>query len=267
MKRSISAPNEIPLSTMNKDGHSSPSPAKKQRLMQVMAASGAAKKFIIRPSDYAKAAFKSNGHSVQEVRAQYEAKLQTPSKDMIQAYGSKVLNLVRQGDLEGLKKAQEEGTNVQCCNRFGESLLHLACRRSYTEIADFLIASTGKKDIEDKIVENKPEDAKESSTTSTATATTTSQNMLHIRDDYQRTPLHDACWTVEPNLELVDLLLRHAPEQVVMEDVRGNTPFDYVRKDHYGMWLRFLWERKALLKPIQAAAEKEQESSEPVKEE
>ncbi|KAL3907354.1 MAG: hypothetical protein SGARI_003576, partial [Bacillariaceae sp.] len=218
VKRSLSAPNGVPLSSMD----SSPSPAKKQRLMQAMVASGASKKLMIRPSDYAKAAFKSNGCSVSDIQTQYEAKIQTPSKDMIQAYSSPVLNLVRQGDLKGLEKAQQEGTSVQCCNRFGESLLHLACRRSYTEIADFLIASTGK----------------ESGT-----------NMLHIRDDFKRTPLHDACWTAEPNLELVDLLLKHAPEQVVMEDVRGNTPFDYVRKDHYGMWLKFLWERKALLKP------------------
>lgn len=229
-----------------------------------MAAHGAAKKLIIRPSDYAKAAFKSNGYSIADVQAQYEAKLQTPSKDMIQAYGSKVLNLVRQGDLEGLKMAQEEGTALQCCNRFGESLLHLACRRSYTEIANFLITSTGKK-AEEK--SEKTEDAKESS--STVTTTHSSSNMLHVRDDYQRTPLHDACWTAEPNLELVDLLIRHAPEQVVMEDVRGNTPFDYVRKDNYGMWLRFLWERKALLKPIeeQDRASFNDENSEAVKQE
>jgi hypothetical protein len=228
MKRSLSAPHGAPLAEINDQE----SPAKKQRLMQDMAAADAAKKLVIRPSDYAKAAFKSNGFSVADVRKQYEAKIQTPSLDMIQAYNAPVLNLVRQGDLKGLEKAQQEGTALQCCNRFGESLLHLACRRSCTEIANFLIASTGK-------------DNKENSSSS---------NMLHIRDDYKRTPLHDACWTAEPNLELVDLLIRHAPEQVVMEDVRGNTPFDYVRKDHYSMWLRFLWERKALLKPLQGAS-------------
>ena len=73
---------------------------------------------------------------------------------------------------------------------------------------------------------------------------------MNIRDDYYRTPLHDACWTAEPQYELVDLLVRLAPHQLLMADIRGCTPFDYVREEHQGKWLRFLWERREILRPL-----------------
>ena len=73
------------------------------------------------------------------------------------------------------------------------------------------------------------------------------RDVLETMDDCHKTPLHDACWTASPNFELVQLLLELAPEQVLTKDVRGNTPFDYVRRDDYGLWLRFLWERRSLL--------------------
>eukprot|EP00980_Cylindrotheca_fusiformis_P029534 scaffold23499_cov109-Cylindrotheca_fusiformis.AAC.11 len=79
---------------------------------------------------------------------------------------------------------------------------------------------------------------------------------INIRDDYYRTPLHDACWTPEPNFELVDMLIRVAPEHLLLEDVRGFTPFDYVRTDHWKQWLRFLWERRDLLRPKDAMNER-----------
>jgi hypothetical protein len=57
---------------------------------------------------------------------------------------------------------------------------------------------------------------------------------IHIRYNYHRTPLHDVCWTTEPNYDLVDMLIRIAPEHLLLEDVRRFTPFDYVRPEHEG---------------------------------
>jgi len=74
------------------------------------------------------------------------------------------------------------------------------------------------------------------------------RKMLAVRDDYNKTPFHDACWTATPNFDLIDLLLKYAPEQILMEDIRGNTPFEYVRKEDYPDWLKFMWRRKALLR-------------------
>jgi len=182
------------------------------------------RKLTIRPSDYVKAAFKANGASISEIQA--SAKFSEVTQARIDAYTPEYLNAVRQQDLEMLRKMKEEGRLVNSCNKFGESLLHLACRRSFTNVTQLL--------LDDANID------------------------IDVRDDYHRTPLHDACWTCDPNLELVDLLIRKAPAHLVMEDVRGFTPFDYVRQDDWGKWLRFLWERKHLLKPLAKEMESKQ---------
>merc|ERR1712183_78962 len=86
-------------------------------------------------------------------------------------------------DLEGFKKcvrdlhkeyygaaASSEGQTpppFRCANRFGESLLHLACRRGRTDMVRFLVVEMG----------SPPRD------------------VLETMDDCHKTPLHDACWT------------------------------------------------------------------------
>lgn len=71
-----------------------------------------------------------------------------------------------------------------------------------------------------------------------------------IRDDYHRTPLHDAFWTPTASYEVVDLLLQqpNVAELLLLPDKRGFTPLSYARKEDHGKWLRFLWERKSILR-------------------
>jgi hypothetical protein len=67
-------------------------------------------------------------------------------------------------------------------------------------------------------------------------------------DDFGRNPFHDALWTSSPNLEVVDLLIDYAdPTLLLAEDVRGNTPFAYARKEHTSKWIDFLEQRKTKL--------------------
>jgi len=71
---------------------------------------------------------------------------------------------------------------------------------------------------------------------------------VDVRDDYGRTPLHDACWTTTPNFELMDVLVEAVdPRLLLAEDVRGHTPFDYARREHWNEWLQFLKDRKERL--------------------
>jgi hypothetical protein len=88
----------------------------------------------------------------------------------------------------------------------------------------------------------------DSNVTSLAATATRARQVLSIRDDYNKTPFHDACWTTTPNFELIDLLLKYVPEQLLMKDVRNKTPYDYVQFQHYPIWLKFVWERKSLFK-------------------
>ena len=131
-----------------------------------------------------------------------------PSQDEIDSYGFEVLRAIRDADITFLRQYHSEGKSLNICNRFGESVLHLACRKQLFAVVDFLL------------------------------------NEAHVPaevvDDYGRTPLHDACWTSEPNFDVVDLILDKCPDLLLVKDKRGHTPLFYARKEHWGNWLRHL---------------------------
>ena len=70
-----------------------------------------------------------------------------------------------------------------------------------------------------------------------------------MRDDYGRTPLHDAAWTDKPNFELVTLLLQACPDLLFIADQRGFTPMAYVGRQRWEEWCVFLEQNKELLTP------------------
>ena len=105
---------------------------------------------------------------------------------------------------------------MDACNQFGESVLHMACRRGYSKIVDFLLREV--------------------------------QVRTDRCDDFGRNPFHDALWTPTPNFDVVDLLIDYAdPTLMLSEDVRGNTPFAYARCDHNNQWISFLEKRREML--------------------
>jgi len=128
-----------------------------------------------------------------------------PSDDDIAAYSLEIVIVLRARNLDKLKEFHANGRSLSCCNRFGESLLHMACRRGYTEIVRFMVEEAGVS--------------------------------LWVHDDFGRTPLHYSCWTSEPNLELLDFLMGKAPQMLLMSDVRGHMPMNYVRKEHWKQWV------------------------------
>merc|ERR1740138_1369274 len=129
---------------------------------------------------------------------------------MIEEYGTEIVTAVRSNDVHRARQLYQNGTfQYNTCNRFGESILHIACRRGHLGMVQFLIEEVGLK-------------------------------VDTIRDDYHRTPLHDAFWTHTANYDVVELLL--------LPDKRGFTPLAYARAEHHQNWLRFLWERKSILR-------------------
>lgn len=144
-----------------------------------------------------------------------------PTEEMIAAYCNETLKAARAGNVDQLRQMLQSGKSLDCCNRFGESLIHLACRRGNLDLVRFLIL-----------------DAKVT---------------LLVRDDYGRSILHDAFWTPQPQLDLVDFLLEHVPDLLCVRDVRGHAPVDYVRQEHKASWLDFLRQRQHKLCPKHAA--------------
>jgi len=130
----------------------------------------------------------------------------------IAGYDQEVINAIRQQDIPLLKELRKKGKKLQCANRFGESLVHMACRRGFTDVVRFLIEEAGV--------------------------------TLRVKDDYGRTPLHDACWNVSPNFELMSYLLEKEADLLLVEDARGHFPFSYTRRNHWKDWARFLERRR-----------------------
>ena len=138
---------------------------------------------------------------------------QKPSGDDIAAFDLETVQAIRSNDLDQLRQLYCNGKSMNACNQFGESLLHMACRRGYSKIVDFLLREV-------KVRTDRC-------------------------DDFGRNPFHDALWTPNPNFDVVDLLIEFAdPTLLLSEDVRGNTPFAYARRDHNERWIEFLEKRR-----------------------
>ena len=202
---------------LNSIGLSAPPPTKKTKTETAS------------PLDFVKTAFQKNGHSLKDVAMHAVSNFQRPTPELIKAYTMEPTKAVRDGDIKTVRRIHEDrktddngdSSSVNCCNRFGDSLLHIACRRGHTEVAKFLVHEAGA--------------------------------CVSFLDDLKRTPLHDALWTAEPNFELVDFLLQESPELALCPDNRGATPFDYARRCHWeDVWMPFLQDRIHLFRiPMQ----------------
>eukprot|EP00547_Thalassionema_nitzschioides_P016992 CAMPEP_0194251118 /NCGR_PEP_ID=MMETSP0158-20130606/24669_1 /TAXON_ID=33649 /ORGANISM="Thalassionema nitzschioides, Strain L26-B" /LENGTH=216 /DNA_ID=CAMNT_0038988149 /DNA_START=46 /DNA_END=692 /DNA_ORIENTATION=- len=135
------------------------------------------------------------------------------TEEEVAAYDLTVLTAIRTQDVAELKTMHAEGRPMKCSNKFGESLLHMACRRNFMEVAQFLMTVTP----------------------------------IRIRDDYGRTILHDAAWTCEPNFELIEMILTKCPDLLYLKDARGFSPLAYARESHWPAWNKFLKERTDLI--------------------
>jgi ankyrin repeat protein len=140
----------------------------------------------------------------------------TVDPDNYEPYDMETVQAIRNKDVSKLRILLEKGKCFDACNLNGETLLHLACRRSDLKTVKFL--------LEEAHVNT------------------------DVYDDMGRNILHDVCWRPAPDLKLMATLIRILlPETLIAEDCRGHTPFDYVRREHWGVWMRFLQDNQCLI--------------------
>lgn len=120
-------------------------------------------------------------------------------------YDTDSISAIRSQDIDTLRRWHQEGRVLQAANAFGESLLHMACRRGFLDVVKFLVEEVG--------------------------------HNLWVRDDAGRTPLHDACWTAIACPDLVKFIIGKDSDMLLVSDKRGHTPLDYARKDHWQTWI------------------------------
>jgi len=156
-----------------------------------------------------------------EVRPARELKdfFQPSSDEETAAYTTELLSVVRENNVLKLKQLKEEkNVNLRCRNQFGESLVHLCCRRGFAETFKFLLEEEGAP--------------------------------VRISDDCGRNPLHDTCWNATPQLEICQQLMERDPALFLVSDSRGFTPFDYARAQHWGTWKQFLLDHRHHLQAL-----------------
>jgi hypothetical protein len=166
-----------------------------------------------RPALLVQSLFQAVGASIQ----QPSGGISKPTDEDMASYDLQIVIAMRTQNLPELRRLHsEEGKSLNACNQFGESLIHMACRRGNIDIVRFMV-------LEAKV-------------------------RVDIRDDFGRNPLHDACWTTSPNFDVMDVLLQVAhPNLLIAEDVRGSSPFDYARREHFKKWRGYLESRKDLI--------------------
>jgi hypothetical protein len=129
-------------------------------------------------------------------------------------YDMTIVQAVRSANLDLIRQLKtEQGRNLQCCNKFGESIVHTVARHGLASVLELLL------------------DLKVS---------------VQVCCDSGRSPLSDACWTQVPQPTqrgVVDVLLDTCPDLLYVTDRRGLSPLSYVPRDHWEAWCRYLEHR------------------------
>lgn len=140
----------------------------------------------------------------------------------LERYDAASVEAVRSGDISKLRRMLSNGKSFQARNRSGETLLHLACRRSSRETVEFLLREA-------------------------------QVDPLCAIDDMGRTILHDLCWRASPHLDIMDLVWRHDRDKfrklVLWPDTRGHVCLDYCRREHWKVWIDYLRANRQHLSP------------------
>jgi ankyrin repeat protein len=145
-----------------------------------------------------------------------------PTAHQKASYGSRMITIIKQGQVKAMVQMMEAGLSPNACNTHGESLLHMICRRGNWDLFQVLVGA---------------------------------HVDLQVADDYGRTPLHDACWSSYPNFSLVRHLVQTDVNFLFLEDARGSLPLAYVPKPHWALWNGFLAQVLDELFPLDKATD------------
>lgn len=170
----------------------------------------------ISPQVYLDLLLRSRGYSTKRYETLKTAYYSSPTPLQQASYDLYLVGLVKKNDLVALSDAISCGLSPNPCNKYGESLAHMVCRRGNTPMLQLLLQNGAS---------------------------------LQIGDDYGRTPLHDACWAAEPSFETVQVVLQADARLLHMIDARGHVPLNYVREHHWSQWIEFIDEQKDVFWP------------------
>mmetsp|Transcript_9561 Transcript_9561/g.27256 ORF Transcript_9561/g.27256 Transcript_9561/m.27256 type:complete len:374 (-) Transcript_9561:276-1397(-) len=159
------------------------------------------------PQSFLDNALEERGYSVRKFCSLEGGYYCRPTPLQQASYGCRLSQAVRSSDATLLRRLLDSGLSPNPCNSFGESLVHMICRRGDHKLLRIMLEAGCS---------------------------------LQVTDDYGRTPLHDACWKADPSFETVQLILDADKNLLNLMDCRGSSPLSYVSKDKYPIWIQFL---------------------------
>ena len=160
------------------------------------------------PLEYLNSILSDRAYSTQSYPTLQSAFVNTPTELQQASYHMYMINLIRKNDLKAFQQIMLSGLVApNPCNQFGESLLHMVCRRGRCDMLHTMLQAGAS---------------------------------IHVVDDFGRTPLHDACWSSETAFDVVRVLLDLDSRLVSMSDLRGSMPLSYIPKKDYAAWIQFL---------------------------
>ena len=171
------------------------------------------------PSNFLRALLHSDGFCSPAWTAEDQKRQFKRNEAYLENYTVEAVNAVRSMDVSKLERLLKEGNSFDACNKTGEYLIHLACRRANAETVRFLVQQAGVS--------------------------------ITVRDGIGRTILHDVCWKSSPDLHLMQALLPFVTKNLLFApDQRGHTPFDYARREHWVQWNRFLLQHQDIISAL-----------------
>lgn len=170
------------------------------------------------PEDFLHDILRRRGYSTEMAAMKETVFHRAPEPDQVSAYDKAILSAVLDEDEGALERMRVAGRRMDACNRFGDSVLHMACRRGRAVALRFLLRATG-------------------------------AGGVMLSDDFGRTVMHDACWTATPRFDVASAVLDADTRLLRTLDSRGSSPLQYVPRDQWPLWCAFFESRKEVYWP------------------
>jgi hypothetical protein len=177
----------------------------------------------VTPQTYLDTVLTQRGYPITHYKTLNTAYYNKPTPLQQASYSRHIIDLIKSHNVNKFQQIMMCGISSNPCNAFGESSLHMVCRRGDATLLKILLSDTVNAE-------------------------------LHVADDYGRTPLHDACWASEMAVDVINLILQENSVENIhmfyMEDARGSLPLSYVHKSQYQQWIQYIESVKDTYWPV-----------------
>ena len=158
--------------------------------------------------DYLTTILSSRGYSPKTLPASELGYRQDPTPLQLASFGYAVCSSIKPNGADRLNALLQAGLSPNPTNKFGDSPFFVACKRGLPSLVQVFIDNGAS---------------------------------IRVADSFGRTPLHHAAWANPPCLESARLLLKVDPKLLLVEDIHGKCPLDFVVGDEFRVqWIEFL---------------------------